>query len=115
MSIYGYIAWLIYVFIGATDKLGIHMGVVYYCENAHLLRHRSERTSASAYCYQVDSETKALHYKGKYAINLKLDPTLLDVGDMILVSNFPRPWILVCMEKHHFYNVTHIQGWYHHW
>ena len=44
--------------------------------NAHLLRHRSEHTSPSAIYYQMDSVTKAMHYKAKHVINLKHDPNL---------------------------------------
>ena len=35
-------------------NLYICMGVVYYCENVHFLRHRSEHTCASGMYYQMD-------------------------------------------------------------
>ena len=38
---------------------------------------------------------KSLHCKAKYAINLKPDCTLLDVGDLILLSNIPQPRMLI--------------------
>ena len=34
---------------------------------------------------------KLLHWKGKYATNLKPDPTCLDEGDLTLLSNVPKP------------------------
>ena len=70
-------------------KLCMQVGVVHYCENAHLLRHRSEHTCSSAIYYQMDSVTKALHCKAKYGMNVKMDHTLSDVGDVMLLSNLP--------------------------
>ena len=75
------------------------MGVVYYCEYAHQLIHRSEHICLSAIYYQVDSVTKALHFKENYTIKLKPDPTFLHAGDLILLSNFTKPWILVCVPE----------------
>ena len=34
--------------------------------------------------------------KAKYVINLKPNPTLLDTRDLVLLSNLPRLWTLVC-------------------
>ena len=69
-------------------------------ENTHLLRHRSKRACASIIYFQVDSVTKTLHCKAKYTINNKLDPTLLDAGNLILLSNLPKLWTLVwCPEN----------------
>ena len=73
------------------------MGMVWYSENAHLLQCRSEHACASAIYYQMDSVVKTIHYKAKHAISLKLDPTFLDAKDLILLSNDPRPWTLVCI------------------
>ena len=80
-------------------KLCTQMGVVHYCENVHLLRHRSEHTCTSTIYYQVDSVTKALHHKAKYAINLNLDPTVTDKGDLTPLSNVPNAWTLVCAQR----------------
>ena len=52
----------------------MQMGVVHYCKNAHLLRHRYKDTCAYAIYYEVDLVTKELQSKAKYAMNLKLDP-----------------------------------------
>ena len=50
---------------------------------------------------------KALHDKAKYVIDLKSDPTHLDAGDLILLSNLPKPWKLVCvLEIDHFCEYT---------
>ena len=61
-----------------------HMRIIYYCENAHLLRHRCEHISGSASNYHIDSRMNAMHYKAKHTIKLKPDPTILDSGDLIL-------------------------------
>ena len=70
-------------------KLCIHIGIVYYCENANLLKHRSEDTHAFAIYYQMDYVTKAIHCKEKYTNNLKPDATIPKVGFLILLS---VPW-----------------------
>ena len=72
------------------------MGVVHY-ENIHLLIHKNEHICASTIYYQVDLVTKVLHCKAKYAMNMKPDPTLFDVGNLILLSNLPKPWTVVCV------------------
>ena len=106
-----------YSYIPLTEpylKLCTHMGVVYSCKNAHLLEHRSAHTCASVINTQVDSLMNALHCKEKYIINLKPDPTPLDPGDLILLSNLPRPKALVCAVENQSipldystYSITH--------
>ena len=56
-------------FTELQHKLYTHLGVVYYCENAPLLRHRSEHTCASTIYSQTDFITKTLHCKAKFAIS----------------------------------------------
>ena len=74
----------------------MHEGV-YFCENAHMLRHRSEHTCSSTIYYQVeDLVMKVLHFKAKYNIHLKPDLTLLDARKAILLFNLPKPLTLVC-------------------
>ena len=81
------------------------MRIIYYCKNTHLLRHRSEHTSASVTFYLTGHPTKAIQYKAKHAINLKPDPTILDAGDLALFGNLLKPWSLVSvLEKHPFYS-----------
>ena len=65
------------------------MGGVHYCENSHLLRHRSQHTCASAIYYQTDLGTKAMHSKAKHAIdarNLILHFKRLDIWFYYLIS-----------------------------
>ena len=70
------------------------MGVVYYCENVHLLRHRSECICLSTIYYNMDLVTKTLNCNAKYLINLKLYPTLLDAENLFMSFNFQehRHW-----------------------
>ena len=71
-------------------KLCVYMEIIYYCEDALLLRNGSADTCASATYYQMDSVAKAVHYKVKHVINLQPDPTILIAGDMILSSNLSK-------------------------
>ena len=75
------------------------IGIVYSFENANLLRHKSEHTCVAAIYYQVGWVTKALQCKAKYIINLKSDPTHIDAGDLILLSNLLKPWTLACASE----------------
>ena len=45
----------------------------------------------------LDFVATPLYCKDNYALNLKLDLTLLDTGDLILLSSLPKPWKLVCV------------------
>ena len=56
------------------------MGIAYYCQGAHFLRHRSEHTCAYAIFHQVDSVTKLMHCKTKQAITLKSEPKSWGIG-----------------------------------
>ena len=63
---YSYIAMLhgLYVLLFKLQfSIYKHIILLYYCENTHLLRYRSEHTCASAIIYQVDSVTKSVHCK----------------------------------------------------
>ena len=78
-------------------KLCSIMEIVHYCEKIHLLRHKSKHICTPVTYYQIDSMNKAMHSKSKHAINLTSDPTILDVGNLILLPNLPKPWMLVCV------------------
>ena len=84
------------------------MGVVYSCENAQLLIHSSEHICVSA-IYYIGSVTKYIQCEVKHEISLKSDPTLLDVGDLIIPLNLLGPWTLVCaQEKRPFSRTLHM-------
>ena len=93
---YLYITMLLVSYVPLTElqlKICTHMEVLYYCIHAQLVRYRSEHNCLPAIYYQVDSVTKALHSKDYYATNLKLDHTLLDAGDFILLYNLLKSYI----------------------
>ena len=78
-------------FTESQANLCKHMGIVYCCKSAHLLRHRSVPTCASSINYQMDLVTKARHCKAKYNIYPRQDPALLHTGNMILLLNISKP------------------------
>ena len=85
-------------------KLCTCMGLVYYCKNIHLLGSRSEHTCTSAIYYQTYSVMKAMSFEAKHADNLKLNFTLLDAEELILLLNLLILWALVCLpENRHFH------------
>ena len=88
--------------------------VVHYCKNANFLRQKSQHICTSAIYYQVDLVMKTLCCRAKCAVNIKLFPTLLAAGNLILLSNLPKPWTLVCaLELYHFHsNIHNIQSYY---
>ena len=52
----------------------------------------------------MDSATKALNCKTKCFINMKPDPSILDVVNLILLSNLSKSWTMVCKpEPYHFH------------
>ena len=75
------------------------MGVVHFCENAHLLRHRSEHICTSAIYYEVDLVRKTLHCKTKYMKNLQPDSILHRCRRPDHFSNLPKPLTLVYAPK----------------
>ena len=81
-------------------RLCTRLGPTYYCENAHLLRDRSEHTCASAVFYDAGSEAIVQNCKPKYVKSSSFKPIILDAGDLLVLSNLPTPWVLVC-DPHH--------------
>ena len=67
------------------------MGVMYYYENAHLVRNRHEHTCALAIYNEINLVNKAMHSKAKHTTNLNPDLIILSTGDLILLSNHPKP------------------------
>ena len=96
-----YLVMLPYSYVSLTESqpnLSTCTGVVYYCENAHLLRHSHRHTCALVIYCQMDSITFAMHCKAKHKINLRHNPAVLDIGDLILPCNLPEPSTSVCVR-----------------
>ena len=80
-------SWYSYVPLTEPQlNLCTQMGVMYYCENAYLLRHRPLHTCASTAFHQMDSVKKVVHCKAKHILNLNSNPTLLDAKNVTLLS-----------------------------
>jgi hypothetical protein len=77
-------------------ELCTKIGPTYICENAHLLRHRSEHTCASAIYYEEGPEIINRVCRPTIVHDLHPVPTVLDAGPQLLLSNLPKPWILIC-------------------
>ena len=94
-----YTIWTVTVLVDvATEpylKLCLCMGIVYFCENSHLLIHTSEHACMSAIYYQMDSLTYILYCTAKHAIHLKSDPTILDAAGLLRILDLLKPRILV--------------------
>ena len=72
------------------------MGATYYCKNSYVLRQRSEHTCESAIYYRTDPKTIIEHCKATFTSRLQYPPKVLDAGEIMVLFNLPRPWILVC-------------------
>ena len=71
-------------------------GLIYYCENAHLLRDRNVLSCVSAIYYDTTPAVKIKHCKSKYIKSNNLEPKILDGVENLILSNLPKPWTLVC-------------------
>ena len=83
--------------LGLCNKIGL----VYYCENAFLQRHRSLPSCTTTLYYEPTSKEVVKHCNVTYYENVPLDPGLLDGGNQLVLSNLPRPWTLHCPPDDH--------------
>ena len=67
------------------------IGSTYFCENAHLLRHRDEHICASAIYYRANSKVIANNCTTRVYFKDPPKAKVLDAGDQILLSNLPKP------------------------
>ena len=81
-------------------RLCTKLGPTYYCENAHLIRDRSDHTCASAIFYDAGSDAIVKTCEPKYIKSSLLKPIVLDAGELMVLSNLPSPWALVCEPNH---------------
>ena len=71
-------------------------GSTYYCESLHLTSHTLEHNCASAIYFKAPSEQVVEKYQFVYYHNYIPEPKILETQTLILLSNLPRPWQLVC-------------------
>ena len=71
-------------------------GSTYYCESLHFTSHTLEHNCASAIYFKAPSEQVVEKCRFVYYHNYIPEPKILETQTLILLSNLPRPWQLVC-------------------
>ena len=71
---------------------------MYYCEYAHLLKKRTEHTCMSAIYYDQESEIKANQCKTIVTFDNTPESTILDAGNILILSNLQKPWTIACKD-----------------
>ena len=74
------------------------IGYTYYCEYAHLLKKCTEHTCMSAIDYDQSSKIKAEKCKTIVTFNTIPESKILDTGNILILSNLQKPWIIVCKD-----------------
>ena len=82
----------------AQISLCAKIGYMYYCEYAHLLKKCTEQTCMSAIYYDQSSQIKADECKTIVTFDTLLESKVLDAGDILILSNFQKPWTIVCKD-----------------
>ena len=82
----------------AQISLFAKIGYMYYCEYAHLLKKCTEHTCMSAIYYDQSSQIKADKCKMIVTFGTLLESKILDVGDILILSNLQKPWMIVCKD-----------------
>ena len=71
-------------------------GSTYYCGSLHFTSHTLEHNCASAIYFNVPSEQVVEKCQFVYYHNYTPEPKILETQALILLSNLPRPWQLIC-------------------
>ena len=82
----------------AQISLCAKIGYMYYCEYAHLLKKRTEHTCMSAIYYDQGSDVKVKQCKTIITFDTILESKILDVGDLLILSNLQKPWTIACKD-----------------
>ena len=69
---------------------------MYYCEYAHLLKKCTEHTCMSTIYYDQESKIKVNQCKTIVTFDTTLESKILDAGNILILSNFQKPWTIVC-------------------
>ena len=81
----------------AQISLCVKIGYTYYCEYAHLLKKRTEHTYMHAIYYD-QNQIKAEKCKTMVTFGNILESKILDASDILILSNLPKPWTIVCKD-----------------
>ena len=76
--------------------LCIKLRMIYYCEQAYLLKSKEIPSCQAAIYFDLSPEQKVLSCSFVYTKNKAYDPRIIDTGTQFVLSNLPQPWILVC-------------------
>ena len=71
---------------------------MYYYEYARLLKKCTEHTCMSAVYYDQGSDIKAQQCKTIVTFNTILESKILDVSELLKLSNLRKPWTIVCKD-----------------
>ena len=82
----------------AQISLCAKIGYIFYCEYAHLLKKCTEHTCMSAIYYAQSSQIKADKLKTIVTIDTISESKILDSGDILILSNFQKPWMIICKD-----------------
>ena len=74
------------------------IGYMYYCEYAHLLKKCTEHTCMSAIYYDQGSYVKVKQCKTIVTFDTILESKILDVSDLLTLSNLQKPWTIACKD-----------------
>ena len=84
--------------IQAQISLCAKIGYMYYCEYAHLLKKCTEHTCMSTIYYNQSSQIKEDKCKMIVTLHTILESKILDTGDILILSNLQKPWMIVCKD-----------------
>ena len=75
------------------------MATTYYCQDSYVLCQRTQHTCESTIYYKMDAKMISKHCQAKFAANVEFPPKVLDAGEMMVLFNLLRPWILLCGQE----------------
>ena len=99
---------LYYVVITESQlKRCLKIRAVYLCENSFLRVNVHADSCESAIYYRKPASTIAKHCEIAFIQNKKHPSKIIDIEDTLVLSNLPKPWILMCNGNRKVYNVTY--------
>ena len=99
---------LYYVVITESQlKRCLKIRAVYLCENSFLRVNVHADSCESAIYYRKSASTIAKHCEITFIQNKKHPSRIIDIEDTLVLSNLPKPWILMCNGNRKVYNVTY--------
>ena len=88
-------------------KRCLKIRAVYLCENSFLRVNVHADSCESAIYYRKPASTIAKHCEINFIQNKKHPSRIVDIENTLVLSNLPKPWILMCNGNRKVYNVTY--------